>query len=193
MRGSARSQRRRQRAACARTGASGCRASRSATRRVRTNTGLCCRPAGERALASLDRALAVVRGSACQAAIASSENQTVRLPRWLRLASYSAQFVTRYRCLGIRCRRAALALNGTADVRQEGRSPPMSLGSGYQLAYSCNNAPISALRSSLPRIALSRHQPVHSCSKGVSCHPPIRYVGNCGFCRTARRVQWRRR
>jgi hypothetical protein len=35
---------------------------------------------------------------------------------------------------------AALALKGTADVRQEGRSPPMSLGSGYQLAYSCNNA-----------------------------------------------------
>ena len=193
MRGSARWRRPVQCAAFARTGASGCRASRSATRRVRTNTGLCCRPAGEQVLGSLDTALAVVRGSACQTAIASSENQTVRLPRWLRLASYSAQFVTRYRCLGIRCRRAALALNGTADVRQEGRSPPMSLGSGYQLAYSCNNAPISALRSSLPRIALSRHQPVHSCSKGVSCHPPIRYVGNCGFCRTARRVQWRRR
>src|SRR4051794_2085103 len=52
--------------------------------------------------------------------MASAENQTVRLPRRRRLASYSAQFVTRYRCLGIRCRRVALALNGTAEIRQEG-------------------------------------------------------------------------
>ena len=43
----------------------------------------------------------VVRGSARQAAIASSENQTVRLPRWRRLASYSAQLVTRCRCFGM--------------------------------------------------------------------------------------------
>jgi hypothetical protein len=43
----------------------------------------------------------VVRGSARQAAIAASVNQTVRLPRWRRAASYSAQFVTRCRCLGM--------------------------------------------------------------------------------------------
>ena len=43
----------------------------------------------------------VVRGSACQAATASSVNHTVRLPRWRKAASYSAQFVTRRRCLGI--------------------------------------------------------------------------------------------
>ena len=36
----------------------------------------------------------VVRGSARQAAIASSVNQTVKLPRWRKLASYSAQLVT---------------------------------------------------------------------------------------------------
>ena len=35
-------------------------------------------------------------------------NQTVRLPRWRRAASYSAQFLTRCRCLGMRSRRAAL-------------------------------------------------------------------------------------
>src|SRR4051794_25856978 len=66
----------------------------------------------------------VVRGSACQAAIASSVNQTVRLPRWRRAASYSAQLVTRCRCLGMRWRRAALALNGTAEVRGSWEGPP---------------------------------------------------------------------
>src|SRR3954463_16492966 len=72
----------------------------------------------------------VVRGSACQAAIAASENQTVRLPRWRKAASYSAQFVTRRRCFGIRWRRAALALNGIGGSRvTEGgillRQPPL--------------------------------------------------------------------
>src|SRR5215212_7355067 len=57
----------------------------------------------------------VVHGSARQVAIASSVNQTVRLPRWRKAASYSAQFVTRRRCLGIWWRRAALALNGIGD------------------------------------------------------------------------------
>src|SRR3954471_23408651 len=71
----------------------------------------------------------VVRGSACQAAIAASVNQTVRLPRWRKAASYSAQFVTRRRCFGIRWRRAALALNGIGGSRIIGgvvllRQPP---------------------------------------------------------------------
>src|SRR6478609_9246182 len=57
----------------------------------------------------------VVRGSASQAATASSVNHTVRLPRWRKAASYSAQFVTRRRCLGIWWRRSALALNGIGD------------------------------------------------------------------------------
>jgi hypothetical protein len=37
----------------------------------------------------------VVRGSARQAATASSVNQTARLPRWRRAASYADQLVTR--------------------------------------------------------------------------------------------------
>ena len=65
----------------------------------------------------------VVRGSARQAATASSVNQTVRLPRWRRAASYAAQLVTRCRCLGMRWRRAALALNGTAGVRGSWEGP----------------------------------------------------------------------
>ena len=70
----------------------------------------------------------MVRGSAYQAVIAASVNQTVRLPRWRRAASYAAQFVTLCCCLGIQVvtlccclgiwwRQAALALNGTAGVR----------------------------------------------------------------------------
>ena len=58
MRGFVQSRRRRRCAAFARTGVVGCRASRSATRRVRTNAGLCCRPAGEQVLLSSNRALA---------------------------------------------------------------------------------------------------------------------------------------
>jgi hypothetical protein len=43
----------------------------------------------------------VVRGAACQAAIASLLSHTVRLPRWRRLASYAAQFVTLRFCFGM--------------------------------------------------------------------------------------------
>src|SRR5690242_17902123 len=66
----------------------------------------------------------VVRGSARQARIASSVNRTVRLPRRRRAASYSVQSVTRCHCLGMQWRRAALALNGTAEVRGPWKGPP---------------------------------------------------------------------
>src|SRR3954467_10026911 len=65
----------------------------------------------------------VVRGAAAQAATASGVNQTVRLPRARRAASYSAQLVTRYRCFGMWRRHAALALNGTAGIRVSGKGP----------------------------------------------------------------------
>ncbi len=42
-----------------------------------------------------------VRGSARQASIASAVNHTARLPRARRLASYSAQLVTRWFCFGM--------------------------------------------------------------------------------------------
>src|SRR5215208_8063067 len=65
----------------------------------------------------------VVRGAAAQAAIASGVNQTVRLPRARRPASYSAQLVTRCRCFGIWRRQVALALNGTAEIQASGKGP----------------------------------------------------------------------
>ena len=65
--------------------------------------------------------LATVRGASRQAAIAASVNQTVRLPRWRRAASYSAQLVTRCRCLGMWRRQAALALNGTTGIQASGK------------------------------------------------------------------------
>jgi hypothetical protein len=43
----------------------------------------------------------VVLGSARHAWIASSVNQTVKLPRRFKEASYSAQFVTRFRGFGM--------------------------------------------------------------------------------------------
>ena len=66
-----------------------------------------------------------IHGAARHAATASSENQTVRLPHARRAASYSAQFVTLYRCFGMRCRRSAFALNGNrgAPDRRRGRAP----------------------------------------------------------------------
>ena len=57
MQGSARSPRQRRCAACARIGVFGCRVSRSAIRRAHTTAGLCCRPAGERVLWSVNIAL----------------------------------------------------------------------------------------------------------------------------------------
>src|SRR3954452_21079234 len=65
----------------------------------------------------------VVRGSARQAAIASGVNQTVRLPRARRAASYAAQFVTLCCCFGMWRRQAALALNGTAGIQASGKGP----------------------------------------------------------------------
>src|SRR4051794_36419547 len=55
------------------------------------------------------------------AAIASGVNQTVRLPRARRAASYSAQLVTRCRCFAMWRRQAALALNGTAEIQASGK------------------------------------------------------------------------
>src|SRR3954454_14931447 len=57
------------------------------------------------------------------AAIASGVNQTVRLPRARRAASYSAQLVTRCRCFAMWRRQAALALNGTAEIQASGKGP----------------------------------------------------------------------
>src|ERR1700723_1878419 len=48
--------------------------------------------------------------------MASSVNQTVRLPRWRRAASYCRQFVTRCRCFGMWWRRSAVALNGKNGI-----------------------------------------------------------------------------
>src|SRR5215203_4422317 len=64
-----------------------------------------------------------MRGGAAQAATASGVNHTVRLPRARRPASYSAQLVTRCCCLGMWRRQAALALNGTAEIRVSGKEP----------------------------------------------------------------------
>src|SRR5215210_8054862 len=62
----------------------------------------------------------VVRGSACQAAIAASVNQTVKLPRWRKAASYSAQFATLCFGLGMRWRRSWFSLNGKVGFRGSG-------------------------------------------------------------------------
>ena len=43
----------------------------------------------------------VVRASARQPSMASPVNQTVRLPRWRKLASYSRQFMSLCFCLGM--------------------------------------------------------------------------------------------
>src|SRR3954469_22774389 len=102
----------------------------SVWRRAKRNTALRVRAVVIARSESCGWPPGVVRGSACQATIASSENQTVRLPRWRKAASYSAQFVTRRRCFGIRWRRAALALNGIGGSRVIGgvvllRQPPL--------------------------------------------------------------------
>jgi len=66
----------------------------------------------------------VVRGSARQPSMASSVNQTVRLPRWRKLASYSRQFVTLRFCLGMWWRRSWFSLNGKMGIRGQVRAQP---------------------------------------------------------------------
>ncbi|TPG55628.1 hypothetical protein EAH89_13730 [Roseomonas nepalensis] len=71
--------------------------------------------------------------------IASAVNHTVRLPRARRPASYSAQLVTLWRCLGMRCRRSALALKGMTGVSNGPRDRPgVSLHQGAPSGELCD-------------------------------------------------------
>src|SRR5215208_2810226 len=66
-----------------------------------------------------------MRGAAFQAAIASSVNHTVRLPRCRSASLYSDQFVTRRFGRGMWWRRSALYLCGMKrDPEQRNRPPP---------------------------------------------------------------------
>jgi hypothetical protein len=78
----------------------------------------------------------------------SSVNQTVRLPRWRRAASYSGQFVIRCRCRGMWCRPAALTLNGTADIRSQGTGDSV-----LPLLPAGSDQPIRATRSRVAPIS----------------------------------------
>src|SRR5215203_1569425 len=71
----------------------------------------------------------LVRRSASHASTASSENQTVKLPRRRRLSSYSRQFVTLRFCSGMWWRRSWFSLKGKADIpgQTEG-CPATSIG-----------------------------------------------------------------
>src|SRR4051795_20394 len=71
----------------------------------------------------------LVRRSASHASTASSENQTVKLPRRRRLSSYSRQFVTLRFCSGMWQRRAWFSLKGKAGIpgQTEG-CPATSIG-----------------------------------------------------------------
>src|SRR3954469_8432865 len=64
----------------------------------------------------------VVRGAARHPSMASSENHTVRLPRWRRLASYSRQLITFRVCLGMWWRRSWFSLNGKAASGDQRRA-----------------------------------------------------------------------
>ncbi len=74
----------------------------------------------------------LVRGSARQASMASSVNQTVRLPRWRKLASYARQlrssapseFLSLCLCLGMWRRWSWFSLNGKVGIRGQIRAQP---------------------------------------------------------------------
>src|SRR3954452_25261729 len=105
-----------------------------------------------------------MRGAAAQAATASGVNQTVRLPRARRPASYSAQLVTRCRCFGMWRRQAVLALNGTAGIRVSGKGPssytaqlPTPTSRSVQQGGADWYCPTDSLRKSYRNIAVARH------------------------------------
>src|SRR3954465_13743269 len=66
----------------------------------------------------------LVRRSASHASTASSENQTVTLPRRRRLSSYSRQFVTLRFCSGMWRRRSWFSLKGKVGIRGSAGEPP---------------------------------------------------------------------
>ena len=72
----------------------------------------------------------VVRGSARHASMASSVNQTVKLPRWRKLASYARQFLTLCFCLGMWWRRFWFSLNGKMGIRGQGGTSYAEPGPG---------------------------------------------------------------
>jgi hypothetical protein len=55
--------------------------------------------------------------AAGQAAVASSVNRTVKLPRWRKLASYGAQLVTLRFCLGIWVAACSVGLERHGGIR----------------------------------------------------------------------------
>src|SRR4051794_3784637 len=66
----------------------------------------------------------LVRRSASHASTASSENQTVKLPRRRRLSSYSRQFVTLRFCSGMWWRRSWFSLKGKAGIPAQTKGRP---------------------------------------------------------------------
>src|SRR3954452_14446115 len=92
----------------------------SVWRRAKRNTALRVRAVVIARSESFGWPPGVVRGPAAQAATAASVNQTGKLPRWRRLASYSAQFATLCFCLGMWWRRSWFSLNGKVGFRGSG-------------------------------------------------------------------------
>src|SRR3954468_16734850 len=101
----------------------------------------------------------VVRGAARHPSMASSENHTVRLPRWRRLASYSRQFITFRFCLGIWWRRSWFSLNGKMGIRESEEEQSSYVGparsatgqihaTAPRLALACRGLPPSHLHHS---------------------------------------------
>jgi hypothetical protein len=96
----------------------------------------------------------VVRGAAFQPAIAPSLNQTVRLARWPKLASYADQLVTLRCCFGMWWRRAALALNGIGSL-ESGQETSLLSQSNQQ-----HQPPIPA--TTPPTVSPAAAQPSHT-------------------------------
>ena len=108
----------------------------------------------------------VVRGSARHASMASSVNQTVRLPRCRKLASYSCQFMTLCFCLGMWWRRFWFSLNGKMDIRGQG-------GASYSGPVPDATGRIHATRWRTPLPALER-EPVRKLRRAL--HAVARYL-----------------
>src|SRR3954468_15926569 len=96
--------------------------------------------------------------------MAASENHTVRLPRWRKLASYSRQFITFRFCLGMWWRRSWFSLNGKMDTRGI-RAGPILLRLPCQQRHwpdPCNSA---ACAAQLPTLSASWFTPLGNTSR----------------------------
>jgi hypothetical protein len=111
--------------------------------------------------------------------IAASLNHTARLPRWRRAASYSDQFVTRRRCLGMLWRRLALNLSSTTKI-------PGIVDGDRTEPYWADTIGLPPTETSAPCNSDQRSQDPARVTRAGPSHNPVHEIDPAGLRATTR-------